>query len=394
MRPMPFLSAVAAILTGAFGISAAQASTLRVGPGAEFPTVAAAAQGVRDGDTVEIMAGDYPGDVAVWRASNIIIRGLGGRPHVSAAGRHVEGRGTWLVRGDDVAIENIELSGAAVPNGNGVAIRVEGRNLTIRNCYLHHNQMGLLAGIADPLSTIRIEHSEVAHSGGGSALGHGVYVGAIGELIVTGSYLHHASLGHNIKSRAARTSLYYNHIADEADGNSSYLVDTPNGGRLAMVGNVLQQGPRTDNYHLVRYGAEGIGHVENKILAAHNTFVNLRPAGAMFIGENGATRVMLVNNVFWGRGGYAGNVGDLRFNLRGDDQGLFDRIVSAPVLRDVEGFDFRLAPGSPAVDAGIEVGTVDGVDLQPRFEYVHPASTRPRPADGPLDMGAYEGSAN
>jgi hypothetical protein len=64
------------------------------------------------------------------------------------------------------------------------------------------------------------------------------------------------------------------------------------------------------------------------------------------------------------------------------------------VLRDVEGFDFRLGPGSPAVDAGIEVGTVDGVDLQPRFEYVHPASTRPRPADGPLDMGAYEGSAN
>jgi hypothetical protein len=394
MGQIPRPCAIAAILAGALGLAPAQADTLRVGPDEAFATIAAAAEGVRDGDTVEILAGDYPGDAAVWRANGITIRGLGGRPHISAAGRHVEGKGTWLVKGNDVTIEHIELSGAAVPSGNGVAIRVEGRNLSIRDCYLHHNQMGLLAGIPDPLSTIRIERSEVAHSGGGTALGHGIYVGDIGELVVTGSYLHHASLGHNLKSRAAKTSLYSNRIADEADGNSSYLVDTPNGGRLVMVGNILQQGPQTDNYHLVRFGAEGIRHAHNEILAAHNTFVNLRPDGAMFLGTNGATRVLLVNNIFWGPGGFAGDVGDLSTNLRAADQGLLDHIIAAPVFRNVAGFDFRLAPGSAAVDAGTDVGNIEGADLWPRIEYVHPSSTRPRPTQGPLDIGAFEGTGD
>ncbi len=287
-------------------LAPAHARTLRVGPDAEFQTVAAAAEHAKDGDTVEILAGDYPGDVATWRASDISIRGVGGRPHISANGHHVDGKGIWLVTGNDVVIENVELSGAKVPDGNGAGIRAEGRNLTLRNCYLHHNEMNLLAGIADPLSTIRIEHSEIAHSGGGAALGHGIYVGRIAELVVIGSHLHHAQLGHQVKSRAATTSLRYNKIADGVDGTSSYLVEVPNGGRLVLVGNVLQKSAHAENRHLVRFGAEGLKHDHNEILAASNTFASAVRGGAIFVGQRGATQVVLLNNLFYGRGGFAG----------------------------------------------------------------------------------------
>lgn len=378
------------LATVLLALTPAHARTLRVGPDAEFQTVVAAAEHARDGDTVEILAGDYPGDVATWRANNLSIRGVGGRPHVSANGHHVDGKGIWLVRGNDVVIENVELSGAKVPDGNGAGIRVEGRNFTLRNCYLHHNEMNLLAGITDPLSTIRIEHSEIAHSGGGAALGHGIYVGRIAELVVTGSYLHHAQLGHQVKSRAATTSLRYNTIADGVDGKSSYLVDAPNGGRLVLVGNVLQKSAHAENRHLVRFGEEGLKHDHNAILAANNTFASVVPAGAVFVGQRGATQVVLLNNLFYGRGRFAGEVGELRYNLRIDDTSLIERIRPSPLFQGVEQLDFRLAPGSPAIDAGVDTTSIDGVDLVPRFEYVHPAGKRPRTIKGPLDVGAFE----
>ena len=55
-----------------------------------------------------------------------------------------------------------------------------------------------------------------------------------------------------------------------------------------------------------------------------------------------------------------------------------------------EAHDYRLRPDSPAIDAGIDPGSVDGFDLVPRFEYAHPARRVPRPVVGAIDIGAHE----
>ncbi len=91
----------------------------------------------------------------------------------------MQGKGTWLVRGDDVTIENVELSGAKVADRNGAGIRLEGRNFTLRNSYLHDNENGLLAG-ANPTSEVTIEHCEFARNGAGGGMTHNVYVGSVG----------------------------------------------------------------------------------------------------------------------------------------------------------------------------------------------------------------------
>ncbi|MBI3708340.1 MAG: hypothetical protein HY246_11795 [Proteobacteria bacterium] len=59
-------------------------------------------------------------------------------------------------------------------------------------------------------------------------------------------------------------------------------------------------------------------------------------------------------------------------------------------LADPTNYDVRLLPRSPAIDAGVDPGRANGVNLWPEAEYVHPASERRRQRVGRIDIGAYE----
>ena len=313
MRALGFAATVAVLLARP---EALLARPLKVGPGEEFPSPATAAGFAADGDVVEIQAGHYPADVAIWRANRLTIRGVGGRPPITADGRHAEGKAIWVIQGDDVTIENVEMSGARVPDGNGAAIRAEGRNLTLRRVYFHDNENGLLAGKRLPGSVMTIEDSEFARNGAGDGQTHNLYVGGVDELVVRGCYLHHARSGQQVKSRAATTRILNSVLADGPDGNSSYLVDLSNGGQAFLTGNLLQQGPRTENFHLVSYGHEGIRHPRNALVVRDNTFINDRPGGGVFLRNVGASEVTVVNNRFYGKGEFVGDMGIFEGNVR------------------------------------------------------------------------------
>ena len=279
------------------------ARTLRVGPTADYPTPSAAAAVAHDGDTIEIASGDYHGDVAVWSANRLKIVGAIPRPRIFADGKDAQGKGIWVIRGDDVSVDRVDLSGAHVPDGNGAAIRLEGRNLTLRNAYLHDNENGLLTG-ASPTSEIVIDHCEFARNGDGQGLTHNVYIGAVARVSMSNSYLHHAIGGHDFKSRAAVSVLTDNRLADEADGRTSYEADFPNGGRVTLAFNVFQKGPRAENATLVSYGAEGLaaGGV-HELVAKGNTFVSRRDGNTRFLFLASGIKSAVVNgNVFAGNG--------------------------------------------------------------------------------------------
>lgn len=276
---------------------------LRVGPSVEYATPSAAAAAARDGDTIEIASGDYSGDVAVWNANRIRIVGAEPRPHIRAEGHDAQGKGIWVVRGDDVTIENVEMSGARVADRNGAAIRAEGRNLLLRNAYLHDNENGLLSG-ANATSEITIDHCEFARNGGGDGYTHNLYVGNIAKLTVKQSYFHHAIGGHQLKSRAAISILTDNRLADESDGRASYEADFPNGGQVLLAFNIFQKGPSAENSALVSYGAEGLSvDTKSEFVAKGNTFISQRPSGARFIFIATGTKTININgNVFSGPG--------------------------------------------------------------------------------------------
>ena len=74
----------------------------------------------------------YRGDVCAWSTSGLTITGVHGRAHIDAAGANSEGKAIWVIAGNDTTIENVELSGARVPDDNGAGIRQEGAGLTLR----------------------------------------------------------------------------------------------------------------------------------------------------------------------------------------------------------------------------------------------------------------------
>jgi hypothetical protein len=373
-------SAVVVLLLAPGSSPSAQETVLRVGPQRELKRPSEAARLARDGDVVEIDAAVYEGDAAVWRQHRLTVRGVGGRAQLRANGAHAEGKAIWVIKGNDTTIEGVEFSGAQVPDRNGAAIRLEGAGLTVRDCYVHHNENGILTG-RNPASDIVVEHSEFAHNGFGDGYTHNLYIGHVRSFTLRHSYIHHAIVGHNVKSRAARNEIRYNRIMDEKDGSSSYAIDLPNGGLALIVGNLIQQGARTENSVIVSYGAEGLQYPVNELHFVNNTVVNDLQDGGYFIFVRGGTQVArLVNNLFAGPGKV----------LSGPGEPINNATVARSVFVNDAAFDYRLRDNAAVIGRGIDPGDAHGVELRPRAEYVHRAGARPRSASGKLDLGALE----
>lgn len=358
------------------------ARVLQVGPGRTYATPSQAAKAAQDGDTIEIDAGTYASDWATWNASNLTIRGVGGVAHLQSSGLIANGKAIWVVVGQNTTIENIEFSGARVKDLNGAGIRQEGAGLTLRHCSFHDNENGILAG-SNSSSDIVIEYSEFANNGlGDRGYTHNIYINQIRSFTLRYSYSHHANIGHTVKSRAKTNYILYNRIMDEASGTSSYTIDLPNGGTSYVIGNLLQQGPDTDNPVIVTYGEEGTVNPDQHLYLVNNTMVNDRPSGGTFVRVVGSVPALVQNNLFVGTGTpYSGpGTGNLISNLAPADAGLVDRA----------GFDYRLSAGSPAIGAGTSPGAAGGVALTPAYEYAHPTGVQERLAVGALDVGAYE----
>ena len=362
------------------------ADIVMVGPGKEFVMPSIAAEFVNDGDIVEIDAnGSYAGDVAVWKKNNLIIRGVGGRAHIRGTGVHAEGKGLWVIKGDNTIVENMEFSGARVPDKNGAGIRHEGTNLIIRNSYFHDNENGILTG-ENKNSVVNVEYSEFSRNGYGDGQTHNIYIGNIRRFTLRFSYIHHAFVGHNVKSRALENHILYNRIMDEQNGTSSYLVDIPIGGKSYLVGNVFQQGVETNNWAMVAYAAEGASHKQNTLWVVNNTFVNDRSSG-IFIKVWGGFPVRAMNNIFAGRG----------TKLKGGKGRMSNNIgpILSPKFVDRLSYNYHLTKTSKAINAGVEVIGLEFLESEfnfaPLLEYAHVAGRKERNIVGRfVDIGAFE----
>ena len=97
---VPLIVIVSAILLCLLPASPLAARVLKVGNGKPYSLPSQAAADAWDGDTIEIDAGLYLRDAAVWRANNLTIRGVGGRAHLEADGvSDPELKGIWVIRG-------------------------------------------------------------------------------------------------------------------------------------------------------------------------------------------------------------------------------------------------------------------------------------------------------
>lgn len=269
--------------------------TLQVGLSRTVKTIAAAARSAQPGTIIDVDAGDYLADVAVWQQDDITLRAVGGRVRLLAQGAAAEGKGIWVVRAQRVQVQGFDFEGAAVPSRNGAGIRLETGSLRVTDCRFRYNEMGLLTN-NDPDTVLEVYGSEFAYNQRPDGHNHNLYAGRIARLTVIGSYFHHGHIGHLLKSRAALNHIVNSRLIDGDDGSASYELEFPNGGMAFVAGNIIAQSTGTQNRTLISYGAEGYKWPVNALYLANNTLVNPLPAGVPLWVAPGADAVHDLNN--------------------------------------------------------------------------------------------------
>ena len=349
------------------------AERLVVGPDAGPTGLKEAVARAQDGDTIEILPGDYAGGLVLMNR-RLTLRGLGDKPPViKGDGKAGSQLALWTVRGGAVTIENLEFRGARAQDGGGAGVRQEGGQLTLRRCSFFDNEHGVYAA-NDETAELAIDSSVLGMAprvvGG---LYHLLNVGRIAKLTIIGSRFQQGFEGHLIKTRARVTDIRYNFIHDGQRGGASYEIEMANGGLATIIGNVIGQGADSQNPVVVAYGTENRSWDRNALYMAHNTLVNYGWLPAWFlrvIDKNlpPNTPVHAVNNLLAGPGVFW-------LAASGHFQGNRQTLLS--FLRDAETYGFELAPGSMWRGSGINPRQVGGQDLSPKAEFKWPVGTEP-----------------
>ena len=368
-------------------LSLIQAKEWVVGPGKSYTKPSQIANLVASGDTVTIDATEYVGDVAFWKADSLLLRGNGGFAHLNADGKAAGQKAIWVIQGDDITVERIEFSHCTVADKNGAGIRLEGTNLTVRHCWFHDNENGILAG-DNANSTILVEYSEFGFNGYGDGFSHNIYVNHVARFVFQFNYSHDSKIGHLVKSRAHENHILYNRLDSQPGSGVSYEIDLPNGGLSYLIGNQIVQPVDGQNSGMVSYGQEGLSNPgPHECYAINNTLINAKTVGRFF-NLNASTALFKGwNNLLAGGGSFSNGsvlVMDTIQNLRFQDPQNCGFV-------DLPGLDLHLTATSPVLDKGLNPEFAGTVNLWPDREYVHVAQSTTRPLHGALDIGAFEG---
>ncbi len=333
-----------------------------------------------------------------------------------------------------IVIENLEIRSGRPPYtftgrdgltsyaSNSAAIYIEkGEHLRIRNCVLWDCGNGLFCGSAT--TDLVVEYNHI-HTNGieGSIYEHNNYTEALGVLFQFNRFgpLRDGCLGNNLKDRSAGAVVRYNWIEsgnrqlDLVDSGDPDLYNDPSYAQTLVYGNVLIEPDGAGNSQIIHYGGDsgdtsryrgGTLYLHNNTVVstrsgnttllrlssasencdARNNLVYVTAAGSRLaiLAESGGT-VDLQNN--WLKSGWvtshgstSGQVFDLG-NVEGSDPGFTDLNMQ----------EFTLLETSSCVDAGGGLASEIATEHTPVFEYVRHSMSQPRPADGSLDIGAFE----
>jgi len=422
------------------------AATLEVGPNKTFARVEEAVAAAAPGDTIEVFplpdGEPYTAVGVLVDKPGLTIRAAGGpdtaRVTLSGAGFEHSGRGRTpraIVQFDPGAdggvLDGFELTGASNRTDNGAGVRINQANhVVIRNCDIHHNDMGIMSNGNGTPSTAAgqvIEHSAIHNNGDDrlSGFNHNLYLGGT-SVTLRFCDVHQARTGHNIKSRAHFIRVEYCYVHGSANREFD-LVDSADtarpGSDAILIGNIIVKAPQhSGNRGVIHFGQDGGGERNGTLYLIHNTVVtpfispvvdlSSRNARAELIGniiDDGgelrrnqvlgagsrgqATPSAITGTNNWLAPGFANRLAQT--GMGAADNTIAEesrRLYLAP-----EQHDFRLRePWHDIVGAGRALrsiqlpATPEGGTAQPdlRWQYLHPLRKQPRPFADPPDLGA------
>ncbi len=269
---------------------------LEVGPTRALTAPSAAAAIAQAGDTVRIDPGEYF-DCAMWRADGLTIEGAAAG--VVLTDKACADKALFVISGNGTMVRDLTLTRVRVADGNGAGIRLEGRDLVLRNVRFVNNQAGMLT-VPQPDSHIRIIDSLFQDNGAcseRSCVG-ALMVGPAAELIIEGTGFEGTKGGHHIVSAATSTVLRSSHIADGAVGTAGYGLQYVGAGELRMEDSTLEKGPKSGNRRAeVLAGGDGWGGAGSIELRRNRYTDNSGSSVPLLLNWTGATPVLDGNRV-------------------------------------------------------------------------------------------------
>jgi len=389
------MKAILPFLLLLIAVSSVKSRVWVVGPECEYKFCSEVAPFVEDNDTVFIELGVYENDEQVtWRKNNLYISGINGHPSLVAGEKIAtdssNGKGIFVIQGQNTTVENIDFYNSRVPDHNGAGIRQEGAGLTLRHCLFYDNEMGILCG-SIPNCTILIEYCDFRNSGSSSNPGyqHNVYINHVDTLIFRYNYTANAiAEGHELKSRASNNFIEFNRIMN-LTSQDSRNIDLPNGGTAVIVGNIIVQSNYSVNNNIIAFGSEGLTNPgPHNIWLASNTIVNYKNKGNM-LDVAGIDTLFLKNNIMVGSKSDSIILG-IYATLDSANNIVSPYVENACFVKKAT-YDYDLEEYSPAVDSGeIVYKSIKGHSLNPAFEPLCYYDFHERINQGKIDIGSKE----
>ncbi len=412
------------LLIVALAAASSQATTYSVGPSRAWRSPCALAGGttLQPGDVVEVDPGTYT-DACQLTASGtavapIVLRGLPGpRPVFDAAGLDLSGAGSvpraifQFTGGSHWLVQHLELKNAHNASDNGAAFRLTAGSLdvVIEDVSVHDCQDGFMS---DGVATLTVRTSDVFRNGV-AGYSHNFYVQG-DSIILVGNHIHDSVHGQNVKIRSHHALLAYNLIENAGNYEIDLIqnppqTDAPNA-NVTLIGNVIVRPSTSDNNsQVILWGTDNPADTgrNGSLYAISNTFILANSSNRLFRAINPASdsQIHLVNSIVHATvsGTAIAADGTTSGVLVGSNDWISSNVTAGGTLTAVltgagPGFisatDLHLAPGSPAIGAGLAGATaVDGTGAVtsgvPDQEFSAPLGTAPRAVASVLDLGAY-----
>jgi hypothetical protein len=288
----------AAGMIPANGVHAQSTITLTV-PSVQTPTLGGPVPGAAASETagnsyiINIAPGTYSEDSAIFNAPTVI-NAVG----VTITAGPPTNFKALLTTTFPLTVNGMTMvcSGCALAEnlgGNGAAVREQanGANtLVLNGVTIVGFQDGVLTG-SDSGNT-HLDHVTVIDSlfanNGDPVNGqtHGLYIGDAATATISGSTFCGTNLGHDIKSRAAQTTVTNSTMFVGTNqgaptgcnvGSASLAVDMPNGGTGLVDRSNIYQGDANQNGALIAYGEEGLVFTANSLSVTRTLFDNFGP---------------------------------------------------------------------------------------------------------------------
>jgi len=332
-----------------------------------------------------------------------------------------------------IVVENLDIRGARTPNtftgrsgltayaANASAIYVEkGDHVTVRNCHIHDSGNGFFC--AYTTNELLVERCNIFGNGNvGSIYEHNNYTEAKGATFQFNRFgpLLAGAGGNNLKDRSAGCVIRYNWIEggnrqlDLVESDYTELTGDPRYHETFVYGNVLLETGDDGNSQVVHYGGDGgasAGYRKGTLHFYANTVVSRRTGNTtllrlstddesaevrdniLFVTAAGNRLALLdqtgtlVATRNWIKTGWVKS-------FSGGTPAVTDagQVLGAdPAFTTQAANDFRLVAGSPCVDQAVALDPACVPSHLPAYEYVQPAGGVVRPADGTMDLGAFE----